>query len=172
MNMTSAENASIHSYEETPSIALDQWRLVCDEVMGGQSCGELDLVLHDKRRCNQLSGDVSTANNGGFIKIAHDLDREEKFAASDATGIRLTVKGNNEQYNVHLQTSDLWLPWQSYRHSFHAAQDWQTLELPFSDFQPCNVDIAFNPKKLSRISLVAIGRNFHADLYVNDVSYF
>lgn len=159
-------------YASQPLMTPNQWRFVSDQVMGGVSRGNMKPGFHHDRSCIQLTGQVHTANNGGFIKLAHELTQSEKFAASDAEGIELTVMGNNEAYNVHLNTSDLYLPWQSYRSSFLATPEWKTIQLPFSSFQPYRVEIGFNQKKLSRVSVVAIGRDFEADLYISDAGYY
>ena len=48
----------------------------------------------------------------------------------------IDVYGNDETYNLHLRTADLWLPWQSYRATFQAPASWQTVQLPFVEFSP------------------------------------
>jgi hypothetical protein len=140
------------------------WRLVTDQVMGGVSHGQLQADRHLGRDCLRLRGAVSTANNGGFVQMALDLAAGAPFDASAYSGVALQVAGNGEAYNLHLRTSDLGLPWQSYRASFVAAPDWQEVRIPFSALQAYRTDRPFRASRLVRLGLVAIGREFQADL--------
>ncbi|WP_244531787.1 CIA30 family protein [Nitrosomonas aestuarii] len=148
------------------------WRLVTDQVMGGVSSGNLTLDNYKGRDCLRLYGDVSTENNGGFVQIALNLTKDESFDASAYAGIELSVSGNNEQYNVHFRTTDLWLPWQSYRFSFKATPEWQTIRIPFANIEPYRTTTKFHKDKLRRIGLVAIGRAFEADLCVASLKFY
>ncbi|GJL76922.1 MAG: hypothetical protein NMNS02_30280 [Nitrosomonas sp.] len=148
------------------------WRLVTDQVMGGVSSGNLTLDNYKDRDCLRLHGDVSTENNGGFVQIALNLAKDESFDASAYAGIELSVSGNNEQYNVHFRTTDLWLPWQSYRFSFKATPEWQTIRIPFANIEAYRTTIKFHKDKLRRIGLVAIGRAFEADLCVASLKFY
>ena len=100
-----------------------EWRLVTDQVMGGISSGKLTLDICRRRDCLRMQGDVSTENNGGFVHITLSLSDKDNFDASAFAGIVMEVAGNNEDYNIHPRTSDLWFPWQSYRASFKATRD-------------------------------------------------
>jgi hypothetical protein len=148
-----------------------QWRLLTDQVMGGLSEGKVTLNRVDGRACLQLSGDVSTKRNGGFIQMALDM-ADDHFDASQYDGIELQVHGNDEMYNLHLRTTGLWLPWQSYRSEFIAAPRWQTLRIPFSVFESYRTSKRFDPRHLTRLGLVAIGRTFKADLCVATVRLY
>ncbi|GJL70917.1 MAG: hypothetical protein NMNS01_01160 [Nitrosomonas sp.] len=148
------------------------WRLVTDQVMGGVSNGELTMDNYKSRRCLRMRGNVSTENNGGFVQIALDLATGEPFDASAYGGVELSVSGNNERYNVHFRTTDLWLPWQSYRYSFVANPDWQIIRIPFADIAPHRTTARFRKNRLKRIGLVGIGRDFKADLCVASVKLY
>lgn len=151
----------------TLSSALgSEWHLVTDQVMGGISEGTLMVTAREGKNCLRLQGEVSTKNRGGFIQMALDLD---DFDASGYAGIEFTVSGNNEAYNVHLRTRDLWFPWQSYRANFTATPDWQTLFIPFSAFTPYKTGRKLRPDRLKRIGFVAIGREFTSDLCIGQV---
>ena len=149
-----------------------EWRLITDQVMGGRSSGEVVMDQYLRRNCLRMRGSVSTANNGGFIQIALDLAAGRAFDASDFTGLVLEVMGNGEQYNVHLRTSQLWLPWQSYRSSFIADSKWREIRLPFSAFEPYKTGKRLDTAKLVRIGVVAIGREFDADLCVGRLAFY
>lgn len=149
-----------------------EWRLVTDRVMGGVSEGELALDRYQGRNCLRMRGNVSTANNGGFVQMALPLSDQGDFDATQYTGVELEVAGNNEAYNLHIRTSGLWLPWQSYRAGFRATHDWQTLRFPFSELEPYKTRKKFQQSRLVRIGLVGIGRDFQADLCVAAVKLY
>jgi hypothetical protein len=147
------------------------WRLVTDQVMGGVSRGSVQPAQVAGRPCLRLSGAVSTERRGGFIQLALDL-ADQHFDASGFDGIEIQVYGNEEMYNLHLRTSDLWLPWQSYRTEFLAPDHWQTLRAPFTAMTPYRTHKPFHPDHLTRLALVAIGREFNADLCVGQVRFY
>ena len=149
-----------------------KWRLVTDQVMGGVSKGDLTQDSYKGRNCLRMRGNVSTDNNGGFVQIALDLVKDEPFDASAYTGVELSVSGNNERYNVHFRTTDLWLPWQSYRFSFKATPEWQIIRIPFESIEAYRTTTKFHKDKLKRIGLVGIGRAFKADLCVGLIKFY
>lgn len=148
------------------------WRLVSDQVMGGRSDGTLEWSHLNGRDCLRMRGTVTTENNGGFLQMARDLAGGNVFDASDYTGVLLEVAGNGERYNLHLRTDGLWFPWQSYRQSFVAQPEWREIRLPFSEITAYRTDKVFRPEKLVRVGLVAIGRNFEADLCLSRFSFY
>lgn len=150
-----------------------QWRGVSDQVMGGVSKASVFRDTIDGRSCLRLTGDVHLENNGGFIQAALDLARSDStFDASDYTGVRLVVHGNGERYSGHLRTPDNVRPWQSYRAHFTATPDWKVIDLPFAEFMPHRLNTPLDIKRLRRLGLVAIGRAFHADLAVSELSFY
>ncbi|MBX9651509.1 MAG: CIA30 family protein [Xanthobacteraceae bacterium] len=149
------------------------WRLVTDAVMGGVSRGSIAKETLESREAIRLRGDVSTENNGGFVQIALDLAPETgSFDAGGFTGLEMDVLGNHESYGAHLRTTDNTRPQQSYRQSFVTTSDWQTLQLPFVQFMPHRIDIPLDVRRLRRIGLVAIGRDFSADLAVARLAFY
>ena len=148
------------------------WRLVTDGVMGGVSRGTLSVDTVEGRDCLHLQGMVSLENNGGFIQCALDLATEKDLDGSQFEGISIDVYGNNETYNIHLRTSELWFPWQSYRADITALPHWQNFRLPFRQFTPYRTGNALDLTKLKRIGVVAIGRVFQADLCIAQLSLY
>jgi hypothetical protein len=150
----------------------NSWKLVTDTVMGGVSRGTLveDHIMG--RSCQRLSGQVSLVNNGGFIQAAINLSSEGEFDASDYAGIFVDVYGNDESYNIHLRTSEIQKPWQSYRLSFTPKQEWQTLKFMFSNFERHRIDTQLDTRKLTRIGIVAIGRAFSADICIGRIGFY
>jgi hypothetical protein len=146
------------------SSSAGEWRLVTDRVMGGRSSGELLADHYLGNSCLRLRGLVSTANNGGFVQMALDLAGGEHYEASAQDGIELEVAGNGEHYNLQLRTSNLWLPRQAYRARFNAGPQWCKIRIPFNEFEAYRTSSRFQADKLNRIGVVAIGRDFKADL--------
>jgi len=168
-----AAMSELHAGDNAEILALpaDGWDLVTDNVMGGVSEAKMSIDTVQGERCIALRGQVSTANSGGFIQIALDI-RDSARLAEGYDGLRLDVIGNGETYNVHLRTSELWLPWQSFRASFDTAPEWKTVYLPFSGFEPYRTHAPLKLSKLRRLGVVAIGRDFDADLCVKGLALY
>ena len=68
-----------------------EWIFFTDRVMGGISSGKLEVDSENGSKFYRMTGDVSTANNGGFIQFRADLtkvsDTEKIF-----NGIKIKVK--------------------------------------------------------------------------------
>lgn len=170
--MTPALGDATEQIDMQIKLPIDGWRLVTDGVMGGVSEGAMALSQRHGRNCLQLQGTVSTRNNGGFIQLAHDLENTALPGIEQAEGVSLWVSGNGESYNLHLRTAGLRFPWQAYRASFEAGQEWSRIDLPFAGFTPYKTSQAFDPRRLKRIGIVAIGRDFNADLCVADIGFY
>ncbi|MEM8655118.1 MAG: CIA30 family protein [Pseudomonadota bacterium] len=145
------------------------WEYVADTVMGGVSTGQANLDEVAGRAAVRLTGSVSLENNGGFVQIAFDLADGGLFDASDYTAIALDVRGNGAAYDLRLRTDALTRPWQSFRTEFVAPQAWTTVVLPFSQFEAHRTDATFDPARLRRIGVLAIGREMHVDIAVSRV---
>lgn len=149
------------------------WTLISDRVMGGASAGTMRREQVKGREAIRMKGGVSLENNGGFLQVALDLgDADSEVDAQNWTGIKLDVFGNDQVYNLHLRTSDIHRPWESYRQSFCAPSHWTTINLPFSGFVPHRTERPLNTARLRRIGLVAIGREFEADVSISDIRFY
>lgn len=158
-----------------PPLAVtgNRWALISDRVMGGVSTGEMHRETVKGREAIRMTGGVSLDNDGGFLQVAIDLgDAGATVDAFDWDGIRLDVLGNEQFYNLHLRTSETRRPWESYRQSFLAPSEWTNVYLPFSAFEPHRTDRSFNPSRLRRLGIVAIGREFEADIAVADIRFY
>jgi hypothetical protein len=149
-----------------------RWRVVTDQVMGGVSDAAMTLRQIDGRSALCLSGDVSLANNGGFVQVNLDLSPTGLMDASRFDGVRLIVRGNSEVYNLHLKTAATTMPWQSYRAELRAGPSWQEVQLPFDAFQPHRLVPALDVTRLRRLGIVAIGRAMQADICVAEVGFY
>ena len=149
------------------------WVLVSDRVMGGVSDGTMSREHIAGRDAICMRGGVSLENNGGFLQIALDLgDAGREVDASAWDGIRLDVLGNDQTYNLHLRTADIKRPWESYRQSFDAPPTWTSVFLPFAGFKPHRLDRPLRPSRLRRMGVVAIGREFEADIAIADIRFY
>lgn len=148
-----------------------RWRFFTDGVMGGVSTGEVSFAEEDGRPHARMTGDVSTANNGGFIQIRMDLKGPPP---KGAVGVRLMVRGNDQRYFVHLRTTGSLLPWQYYQAGFDVTQSWTELRLPFSDFAASGVLLRDEPRpdSLTSIAIVAFGRDHAAEIDVREVGFY
>jgi hypothetical protein len=161
------------SLNEGISAIGTQWRQFTDQVMGGESTASYSFEVIDGKRCIHLQGDVSLKNRGGFVQVALPLRQNGRpFDASQFTGIRLWVKGNGENYYVHLRSSKTWLPWQYYEAPFFADNQWQKVEIPFEQFTPQSLKAALNPKKLKRLGVVGAKKAFKADIAVSRIEFY
>ena len=150
----------------------NEWQLVTDGVMGGVSNGQLLTEIVEDRACLKMQGDVNLDNNGGFIQITLNPSNDILEKITEYSGLFLEVYGNDQAYNVHLRTKDLWLPWQSYRATFSTKPQWETLYFPFSEFKPYRTESKLDVDRLSRVGIVAIGRVFTADLCVAKIGIY
>jgi len=160
--------------EEFPNSAIGtQWQMLSDAVMGGVSAGRMSRTVIAQRAAIRMQGAVSLENNGGFIQIALDLaPNGATFDAIAFAGIAVDVLGNGEEYGLHLRTSELTRPWQSYRTTFIAEPAWREIKLPFRSFVPHRTDVPLNLHLLRRIGIVAIGRAFSADVAVGGLRFY
>ena len=148
------------------------WRQVTDQVMGGLSRATMVREIVAGRPAIRMRGEVSLDNDGGFVQIALDLSPDGRAVDAGAFGgVELDVFGNGETYGVHLRTDALARPWQSYRQTFTAAAAWRTVRLPFDVFAPHRTEIPFDPRRLRRIGLIAIGRVFFADVALGGLRF-
>ena len=149
------------------------WALISDRVMGGVSDGSVSRETVSGRPAIRMLGGVSLENNGGFLQVALDLGKAgEPIDASSWAGIQLDVIGNGRTYNLHLRTTDIRRPWESYRQSFTAPAQWTRVHLPFSGFMPHRTERPLRPSRLRRVGLVAIGREFEVDVAIGDIRFY
>jgi hypothetical protein len=173
--MENASNYLIDDFSNDRGVSRHgtEWRMFTDRVMGGVSTATSGYEMIQGRRCLRLRGSVSLENRGGFIQVALPLKGKVRlFDAGGYTGVRLSVVGNGEVYHVHLRTSRTVLPWQYYWAAFDTGPGWQIIDIPFDRFKPENLGKALNPRKLKRIAIVAIKKEFQADVAVSRLEFY
>ena len=150
---------------QTRLIPDTSWTYVSDQVMGGKSEGAARIETVDGEPVLRLTGDVSTANRGGFIQSRITL---QSPPPAGAAGVTLKVRGNGEGYFIHLRTAGTVLPWQFYQAPFTTTADWAELHIPFSDFAPSGALLrgAIKSDSIRSLGIVAYGRDHRADISV------
>ena len=96
--------------------------------MGGKS----ELSANFEEGVVKLDGEVTTKNNGGFVRLAHRPDEINK----NAKGIKFKAKGNNEAYEVHVTLKGMKMPpWSYLSKSFDVNDQWNEYQILFSDLK-------------------------------------
>jgi hypothetical protein len=163
-----AEQPMIENFESQPQA---RWSYVSDQVMGGISQGQLAFKREEGEVYAHMTGQVSTENNGGFIQFRTSIPKDSTPAVS---GVSLKVRGNGQQYYIHLRTSGTLLPWQYYQASFQVTDQWQTIKLPLSAFVASGkwIRSQVKPGSIRSIGVVAFGRDHSADIQVSEISFY
>ena len=149
-----------------------KWCFVTDKVMGGISEGSLEFKKESDTYFYRMTGDLSLENNGGFIQFRTKI--EDHPRGKSFKGIRLRVRGNNNEYTVHIRTKYLFLPWQYYESAFQATEQWITIELPFTTFKKSNFyqPSVVSSQDIKTIGIVAIGREFKAQIDLASIELY
>jgi monofunctional biosynthetic peptidoglycan transglycosylase len=111
-------------------IAVKEWRIVNDGVMGGLSKSQMIIT---ERSTAIFQGYISLKNNGGFASIR---TVPKAYELSNYDGLTLRIKGDGKKYQVRLRTDDKF-DGISYKESFKTIPDkWITVTLYFKIFVP------------------------------------
>ena len=142
------------------------WYVYTDQVMGGKS----ELSANFDEGVVKLDGEVTTKNNGGFVRLAHRPDEINK----NAKGIKFKAKGNNEAYEVHVTLKGMKMPpWSYLSKSFDVNDQWNEYQILFSDLKKNGMMAAsMKPKNIREISIAGYGRDFSVDLELKDIELF
>ncbi|CAD0184647.1 hypothetical protein RUESEDTHA_01529 [Ruegeria sp. THAF57] len=166
--MAQADGNLTEYFSESPET---RWDYVADTVMGGASSGQVQFRSEGNVAFARLTGIVSTENNGGFIQFRRKLpDRPD----ASASGVRLLVRGNGEQYFVHLRTRGTVVPWQYYQAAFATSNEWTEVYLPLSDFKASGAMLRAIPVAdgITSVGVVAYGRDHEVRVDVNEIGFY
>ena len=145
-----------------------EWVPFSDQVMGGISEVNAYELKENGVSFYRLEGNVSTENNGGFIQVRAEVNLRNK----NFKGIRIKVRGNNNEYYMHLRSPRM-LPWNYYTSKFYASEDWQVIDLPLSSFEYSrDTSKSFNSSKMKSIGIVAFGKDFFAQVDIAGVEFY
>ena len=163
----------INSQKHNEMALFLKWKFVSDHVMGGLSTGQIDETFIKGQEAIRLYGTVSLDNNGGFIQMAADFMRTfHSLNRYHWNGIAINVIGNEEEYDIRLRTTNLSSPWQSFRTNFIAKPQWRRIYIPFNTLKAHRTTHSFDFKKIHRIGILAVGREFAADIAVSSLSLY
>ena len=141
------------------------WRGITDQVMGGVS----DLAIRHSDGVFYMTGNVSTDNNGGFVRLSNRV----AINSNDFKGIKFKAKGNNETYEIHVTLKGLKIPpWSYFSQGFDVKDEWQEYQIFFSDLERSSGFSAASMKarNIRDISIAGFGRDFSVDLAVKEIS--
>ena len=157
--------------DDLVSVSDSRWSFISDQVMGGVSSGGFEVKTHDGELYIEMTGRVSTENNGGFIQVRREIEDD---SSSRITGVTITVKGNGQPYFLHLRTRWTLLPWQYYQARFETSELWQEIQLPFSAFKPSSriLPSTVNRSALKSLGLVAFGRDHDAMVSIKEIGFY
>jgi peptide methionine sulfoxide reductase msrA/msrB len=146
------------------------------ELVGGPEsavpAGKVEILEQEGRTCLHVTGAVK-AGAGGAIQARRSLmARRRPLDGGLYAGVRMMVKGNGETYAVHLRTRDTRYPQQNYQTQFATSGQWQEIKLPFRSFTATGVKQQLNPAELTAIGVVAAGREFNADLSIDQIGLY
>ena len=152
-------------------IQTGQWSYFADTVMGGVSEGTAEFESRGVNKTIRLTGEVSTANNGGFIQVRSSGPWE---LPEGKIGIKLRVKGNGNQYFLHIRNSSTRLPWHYYQQGFEANTFWTEVKLPFESFVKSSslLRTSMNQDTIKTIGIVAYGKDYTADISVMSLEFY
>ncbi len=147
------------------------WSYVSDQVMGGVSEGRVTYIDENGESFARMTGRVSTENNGGFIQIRRAVAKQ---SIGSAAGVYLKVRGNSQNYFIHLRTSGTVLPWQYYQADFETSAEWQVVRLPFAAFERSGSWLRqlIKPSSIRSIGIVAFGKDHQADIDIAEIGFY
>ncbi|MBT4910104.1 MAG: hypothetical protein HOK79_06405 [Cryomorphaceae bacterium] len=150
------------------------WQFTSDRVMGGVSDGQVTLEKDGEVYYARLTGNVSTANNGGFIQLRSGISfANSEKGGKNLQGVRLNVRGNGETYEIHIITNDRAYYGDYYSATFKADSDWKMIDLPFNKFERKRYNtLKLDAKNIRSLSITAYGRDFTSDVSVSTIEFY
>ena len=149
------------------------WQYISDQTMGGVSNGQAVLDKEGDMIFARLTGNVSTANNGGFIQIRTNFSFVDLINTNkDLKGVLLNTKGNGETYHIFIRTSEDRSYRDFYSATFTANDNWEIVDLPFTEFKHRYSNKSLDGNDIRTFGIVAYGRDFFSDVSVSEISFY
>ena len=123
-------------YQFNHSASADEWIIVDDAVMGGESSGTFKV----ENGVGVFEGSVSVENNGGFSSVRHPF---AKVSTQDYTKFSITLKGDGKDYQFRIKanSTDSYF----YISKFSTSGSWEQIEILLRDMYP-----SFRGRKLDQ----------------------
>lgn len=164
-----AEEQLIDVYRSTQN-QPSPWMMISDQVMGGVSTAALRQDQRDNSNCSCLVGRTSLDNNGGFVQMKLDIKSSE--LRTDYKGVFIELYGTAHDYNLHVKTTQLTRPWQSFRSILAVEPQWTRFIVPYDQLQAHRTDNELQPANITSVAVVAIGQEFDVDVCVRRFGFF
>jgi hypothetical protein len=120
----------IFNFQDSTSLS-PIWGALDDVVMGGVSASSFQNAPEGAI----FSGDVSTANSGGFASV-RTRNLEPPLNLAGSAGLMLRVKGDGKRYKFLIRDGESWDS-VAYASSFDTQKDlWETIHIPFAQLVP------------------------------------
>jgi len=149
------------------------WQYISDQTMGGISEGQAFLDKEGDMIFARLTGNVSTANNGGFIQIRTTFSFVDLVNSDrNLLGVRLNTKGNGESYHIFIRTSEDRSYRDFYSATFTANNNWEIVDLPFNKFKHRYKNKKLDGNDIRTFGIVAYGRDFISDVSVSEINFY
>ena len=149
------------------------WQYISDQTMGGVSNGQAVLEKDEDIFFARLIGNVSTANNGGFIQLRSTLSFVNLYNKNKTLrGVRLNTRGNGETYHLFIRTSETRSYRDFYFATFIAESEWKTVDLPFAKFKHRFSNSLLDGNDIRTFGIVAYGRDFFSDVSVSNIIFY
>ena len=149
------------------------WQYISDQTMGGVSNGQAVLEKDGEIFFARLIGNVSTANNGGFIQLRSTLSFINLTDNSKVLrGVKLNIRGNGETYHIFIRTSETRSYRDFYYATFIANNDWELVDLPFTNFKHRFSNRSLDGSDIRTFGIVAYGRDFFSDVSVSNIIFY
>lgn len=146
------------------------WMVISDQVMGGVSSALLQQDQRHNSICSCLTGRTSLDNNGGFVQMKLDIKPGELRA--DYKGLFIELYGNAHDYNLHVKTTQLNRPWQSFRCTLSLEPQWTRFIVPYEQLLAHRTDAELQPAEIRSVAIVAIGQAFDVDVCVRRLGFY
>ena len=132
INSDEKNSAQCNLYTDNVMGGKSTLKIYTDDVMGGKSTLEENSTSSSDEYIH-LIGKVTTENNGGFVRMGCQSQKE---LSKSAKGLKFMAKGNNEAYEIHITLSGMKLPpWSFFRKEFKVNEEWQEFFIEFNDFE-------------------------------------
>lgn len=145
----------------------NHWQMVSDQVMGGRSQGQMHMTSEGVH----LQGQISYENNGGFVQVKWPL-KDTSLRTAEFDGVWFVAKAPKKtQVTVVLKSSQLWMPWQSYRAQVELSSDWQRFSIEFEQFTAYKTWTRLKTQRINQFALL-LGEQGSQELMVQKFGLF
>lgn len=129
---------------------LQDWVIVDDIVMGGESSGSFKINADG---FGVFEGSISLDNNGGFSSVRY---RFQKIVLDKYSQIVIKLKGDGKKYQFRIKSNSG--DYYSYITPFLTSGEWQEIKIPLKEMYP-----SFRGRRLDQ-------PNFSND-YIEEVTF-